>query len=210
VAEPETNPNALITVARAQQSPQLASLTESVLTTLIASASVAIQNYCNRNFVLPAEDYEEAYDGDGDCELLLRKFPISSITAVTIIEEDGTEVAINPTEFRIKAETGLIRFKPDSTATYTYFPHGFQNVRVEYKAGFEDVPEDVQQACVLLVCRLRQREKRDEEVVSESLGDYQASYSKQAVAGDAGPAGLPDSVRTLLARYRDIQIGMGT
>lgn len=189
----------LITVARAQAAEQLTSVASTRLTSLIASASAAIERHCNRRFV--SQSFTETHDGDGASELILEHFPLISLTSVTIIEDDGTEVAIAATEFRTKAGVGLIRFKPDSTAAYRWFPEGFQNVRIVQTAGFASVPEDVQEACVLLVAALYAGERKDAGVSSEKLGDYSVTLR------DLAAGTMPENVKSLLSSYRDLRAG---
>lgn len=56
----------------------------------------------------------------------------------------------------------------------------YQSVLVRYSAGYETIPFDVEQACLLIASRLYRNRQRDSSVASESLGGY--SYSTRTAA----------------------------
>lgn len=183
----------LVLLARAQQAPQLASVDADLLAHLIAAASTAIEQHCRRTFL--SQTFTEVYDGDGTQELLLDQFPVASLTTVTITDSDGTEYDIDVDQFRIREADGLIKFRPDADADFTSFPDDFQNVEIVYVAGYTDIPEDVQEACILTVAWMVAHDKLDQALASERLGDY--SWTAK---GDLA-ASLPTPVRALLAPY---------
>lgn len=81
------------------------------------------------------------------------------------------------------------------------FPYGMQNLRIRYRAGFETVPEDIQQAAGEVVAAMYRRSLQDGRIQSERLGEY--SYSLATAAMNDG---LPASARGILSRYRN-QVG---
>ena len=74
------------------------------------------------------------------------------------------------------------------------FPRGRGNVRVSYQAGFAAPPADLTQACIEMVS-LRYREKDRVGLVSKGLAGETTAYSLKD---------MPESVRTLLNRYRRV------
>lgn len=188
----------LISQAEAQESSVLDDASPGDLDKAIKAASARICKYCCREFV--QQEFVDTYDGDGGVEMDLDQFPVVSVSSVVIIESDGTEVSIDGTEFRVRADTGTIRYKPDSTADYTYFPTGFQNVKITYTAGFEDVPADVKRACLLLAEALYATSENDVSVKSEKLGVYSVTYN--SLWNSPLPAGVTD----LINPYRDKQV----
>jgi hypothetical protein len=87
-------------------------------------------------------------------------------------------------------------FGPQDLLPGLNVPRGLQNCRIQYVAGFNVVPGDVQQACALLVANMFAGQPGAVgELTAETLGDY--SYTKDLHYQ------LPHHVRTLLAPYRE-------
>lgn len=103
----------------------------------------------------------------------------------------------NPAEFFVHSlETSADRIDADAGFVFGRFPIGEGNIRVEYSAGFNTVPEAVQQACAMLVAEWYSEGKHDAARRFDGLGD--AQYSRFT------PSGLPDHVRRLLAAWRNL------
>lgn len=77
-------------------------------------------------------------------------------------------------------------------------PRGNQFARIQYSAGFNILPDDLQQACALLTATFFADPAAAGELESESLGDY--SYRKNT------DEILPKRVRRLLLPYRDHRV----
>lgn len=63
-----------------QHIPSATDSDEPVISTIITSASRAVQRYCGRDFVQTA--YDELYDGTGGRRLILRQYPLASVQSV--------------------------------------------------------------------------------------------------------------------------------
>ena len=187
----------LISVARAQESEQLAAVDAARLATLIDAASAAICRYTGRKFV--SEALTETYSGDGTTELILDHRPVISLTTITITDDNGTEYDIATAQFRIDYKLGILYFKPDADGDYTYWPVGILNIEIVYTAGYATVPEDVQEACALTVAALLASNSTDPTLQSERLGDYSFTRRQAAEA-------IPAEAKALLARYREVHI----
>ncbi len=190
---------ALVDVTRAQQAGSLASVASGTISVLASAATAAIERYCHREFASASRT--ETYDGDGTDELILRGFPVVSIDAVTITDDDGTEYDVDTDDLDFNANTGLLFFAPDAEGDWDYWPKGRQNIEVEYTAGFSGVPADVQEACVELMAVMYSQASRDPTLTSERLGDWQASYGTYL-----DQQGLPGNVVRLLAPYVDHRV----
>jgi uncharacterized phiE125 gp8 family phage protein len=188
----------LITVARARQVPQLAAVDATIVETLILAASKAIERYCNRLFV--SQSLIEVYDGNGETEIMLRHYPLITLTSVVILNDDESITTIAITEFRTDSATGHVWFKPNATAAYTYFPSGRGNITITYTSGFAIIPADVQQACAQWAAELYTSQKHESTLVSERIGDYQAQYAQLSAVE------LPAYIRALLSTYREFRI----
>ena len=190
---------ALITLARAQMVPSLASANAAYLTLLIDAASDMAERYCKRVFTSTTYT-DEVYDGDGTTLLQLDRFPVTTLTTVKVVESDETETSCAGTQFRIDGDIGEIKFKPEATSEYTHFPIGYQNVKVTYVAGYTDIPEAVQEAVAQICAWLYAEAAATPGVESWKLGDAAVKYKTPA----ADAALLPPLVRELLSTYRQV------
>jgi len=124
----------------------------------------------------------EYYDGSGDRELFLDKYPI---TAVSEINEDvdwawGTSTVITSASYRIADARSVVY---DSI-----FGTGRQSLKVSYTAGYAEVPEDIRQAMVEEVGR-KFKHRLDYDEASKTLDDGSVTYQ------DSGF--LPQTIKTL-------------
>jgi hypothetical protein len=158
---------------------------DALLTELIARASDGIVAHCGREFA--AADYEEYHDGDGSDSVLLNQRPVIEVLALS---DDGVEVAAD--DHVTYPELGVVRLKSG------VFGRGARSVYVSYRAGYETIPGDVEQAAIQWTAELYQgRGAADgREIKSERVGDYAVTYD-----GAENP-GVPAEVRAALEPYR--------
>ncbi len=83
---------------------------DTLISTLITSYSDAIEKYCRRRFV--SHFFDELYNGSGDRRLLLRQYPIQSVTSVrympvTVAKATNTNTALNQQARVQVTSTGL-------------------------------------------------------------------------------------------------------
>jgi hypothetical protein len=91
----------LITLTRAYQNIQSETQGgsyDTLISTLITAYSDAIEKYCRRRFL--THFYDELYNGSGDKRLLLRQYPIQSVTSVryvpvTVAKVTNSNTALN-------------------------------------------------------------------------------------------------------------------
>ncbi len=93
----------------------------------------------------------------------------------------------NVSEYRVDFETGRIHITADrfpgireDDARANRFPAGFFPVFVQYKAGFETVPDDLEQVGLEIAGDIFRERLQDRTLQQESLGDY--SYTQAAIA----------------------------
>jgi uncharacterized phiE125 gp8 family phage protein len=121
--------------------------TNDTLITQIADAvSARIESKTGRIFVTRTVTAEK-HDGNGTMQLMLRKFPVGTVSALTVTSTPGgTAVSYTSgTDFDLDTFAGRIQMRNDP------FFAGFQNVSVTYTAGFgaQDnaaLPQDVYEA----------------------------------------------------------------
>ena len=74
---------------------------------------------------------------------------------------------------------------------------GYRAVLIDYTAGYATVPDDIEQACLMVAASIYQGRKRDPNLNSESLGGY--SYSLRA------PGQATEEARTMLEGYKALR-----
>ncbi len=189
----------LVDEARARQLPQLADVDAVYLGSLITAASTWAERYCKRFFTSTAY-VSQAYDGNGTRVMFLDNFPLTTLTSIVVVEADGTEVTIVGTEFDSDGNTAEIKYKRNCSATYCYFPSGFQNIKANYTAGFATIPQDVQEAVCQIILHMYSDGSHDPAIASQRLGDFQEGYRP------IGFSSLDPIVKTLLNPYRRVHI----
>lgn len=152
---------------------------DATLLSLIAACSEAIENHCERKFGQQTFTNEE-YNGTGSKYILLRQFPIKSITSVSV---DG--VLIESNEYKVNKLNGtLIRVS-------SIWPKGDINVTVTYESGFLEIPAPVELACKHYVKSFFQSD----------VASFSTTFSEGFVfRADA----LPAQVKSLVAPYKKV------
>ena len=172
---------------------------DTILGTLIAAATTAIESYCRRRF--KSRTHTEYHDGADlgvkRTRIVLEHRPVVSVTSVhDDIDQPPTWPAsdlVDSDDYVTRDDEGIIELYPDLT-----FRDGKRNVRVIYTAGYTAIPEDVGQAANMLVAAWFHRGRNGADgLASESIGTYQY----QAAQG-----GLSEPVKALLAPYREVAV----
>ncbi|GLR26515.1 phage head-tail connector protein [Limnobacter litoralis] len=156
---------------------------DQLITRMITEHSQAIQNYVNRQ--LTSQDYAETLDGYGGFTLLLRNYPITAISSLSV---NGRT---------IPAAAGYsdpgYRFRNYEVVLNGYrFDRGLMNVEIAYTAGFETVPSDLAGACIKWVASSYRERERLGQASKQLNGAETVSY----IVKD-----MPDSVKTVLKQY---------
>lgn len=124
--------------------------------------------YCNRRFI--ATDYTSAlYTGNDRKNLLLRQWPINSVTTIVI---DGT--TIFPSGSSALADLGFyIDSDISGNLIYCYNWNSWMpnNIEITYNAGYSEIPFDLQLAVIGLIS-IRWKQKGTEGFKSEKLKNY--------------------------------------
>jgi hypothetical protein len=148
----------LTTVERVRSYLKLGDLDDDDFIALQVSISSAwMKSECARDFL--AADYTHTFDADGSYGIRLRQFPVVSVTSVKlngeVIPERATETdagwVLNGDRVEL---VGGFRFSPYNYSWgygFRNYGPGFQsqNVEIVYRAGYETLPADLEQAVIL-------------------------------------------------------------
>jgi uncharacterized phiE125 gp8 family phage protein len=176
----------ITTLANAKQWLAISSDTDDdLLTRLIHAASGFIETYLSRR--LCSRTYAEIRDGTGGRVINFREYPV---TAVSWVAVNGVSLPLAP-----DTVTPGYRFTRTQIILQGHrFTQGWGNVSLNYTAGFETIPFDVEQACIELVS-WRYNERQHIGQSGKSLEGANVTYSVQD---------LPPDVKTVLDRYRRV------
>jgi len=158
------------------------------LTSLLATASVALENYCGRPIaqrtVTEILDPEEVVS-----VLVLSRFPVISLTSVAF-----DDVAQTPADFRLSRGSGTLR-RVDGQ------PFTAEKLTIVYEAGYAAIPPPVAEACSRYAASLYNSKAQRLAVAAEAVPDL-ASVTYGSTGGvSRNGVVLPFDVAGLLAAY---------
>jgi hypothetical protein len=173
-----------------------------VLARYIAAGSTAIANYCNRVFAVetvqdqfyPRRDPPMRIATGGVDPIQLTRWPLVSISSLT---ENGRSLTENADYI---ANCDLAQLTRYDVNNYP-IPWDEWQIVVQYKAGYESIPADLEDACINYVKFRHFSRTRDPGVKEENVqGVYSAQYLWGT--GPGGPGDLPAQVADAVERYR--------
>ncbi len=213
--------NALTTLERAKSflgiAPEDTSSDEALYFS-INTVSALIEKYCNR--VFKRSLFNESIQGRGGMKLILRNYPIESVSFVTINDEE-----IDLQSIRVMSDEGML-YRPSGGFSArvrggTFMHPGpdelYHNIYVEYTAGYvlpkdatddnpRTLPFDIELACL----RMMAVAKRDREVNEgvdlvlkrETIGDWTGEYEKANKGTDAKLNYMDADIMNILSLHR--------
>lgn len=129
--------------------PDIETRDDDTLDSLINQASRLAETVTRRK--LKSRDLTVVVDAPRSCVLVLPEYPVNSVSALYVDSSRTWDSGALVTDYVLDADGGVL-----------YRDHGWgsarRSVRVEYNAGFETVPEDLQEAVVELVVWLAPRQ----------------------------------------------------
>ena len=162
---------------------------------LADAATALIERYCDRVFA--EQGYEERLPGNGTAVLRLSAFPVISVASVKVNGEDEEEYTLDAVRGWLYTKEGVWR---DSFTmariielTPVFRANPTPNIVVEYRAGYAEIPVDLQRAALMLAQTIHKQQHVNGALSSESIGDW--SYSVDT-------RGVMASVEPFLASYR--------
>lgn len=155
---------------------------DAILTALKASVEQWVKTYCRDPFLVA--ERTEYHDGNGEAELRLRHYPITSLTSVHVDASRAFAAAAAVTSDVISSALndaqGVIELYGK------VFGVGQKNVKVVYKAGLSAIPADLAHAVKVICAReFLLQDKRLTGQVSQSVGDKTVSLNLEEIPRNA-------------------------
>ena len=152
---------------------------------LLTAVSVGMQKWLTR--YIPTNTYTMIVDGKGQHRMATTDYPLQAVSSVTV---NGFTIPAAPTP----TTHGWV-ISNNAIALRGYeFSRGYSNVEINYTAGYDTTPPDLEQACLEL-CGLRWREKGRIGEVSKNIGGEVITYMVKD---------FPPSVLTVMSQYRRV------
>lgn len=180
---------AIITVAELKVYLWITDSAQDALLALFVSwANDYIESYCWRSFA--SSTLTELYDWKAQQDLVLKNFPITSITSIsynTWTLQTPIRTLFDVTTRRANLQTGVVSF-------YWYVPRGFQNIQVVYIAWYATVPWDLKMAAFKLAW-WQYNTRNSDWVTSESVWWDSVSFNT---------AWVPWEILSTLSKYLNV------
>ena len=136
---------------------------------LINSVSSRFESHCDRNFVSRA--YTEYLDGKGSSVIYPKQYPITDVESIH--SDSGwkwlVKDLINSDNYRIVDENSIV-LKSGMT-----FSDAVQNIKLVYTAGYNEIPYDLEGACINEVLRMLMKFE-EIGVIEKRSNDYLVKY----------------------------------
>lgn len=150
----------LVSVEQAKQYLGISSSDQdALLEAMIEQVSAEVERRCGRPFTRRSFVETHLLRARADAYVVLRQRPVLAITRVT---DDATGAAIDPGDVVVDAEAGIV-----------HLPQRVRQVTVEYDAGYDVTPPDVQGAVLAIVAAVWQDRTRSASQLA--IGDYRAA-----------------------------------
>lgn len=162
---------------------------DTILTAMLAEAETIVRRRCGRNLSNGFESAArtEYYDGTASESFTVREWPITSITSIAYVGDDGTESTVTSSAYRADTVGGNVymlgaargRFyggypasaQPGFGVQPRWEP-GFQNIKIVYTGGYSTIPKDLEYAVYRLMDVAFASRGSPGNISSESLGAY--------------------------------------
>jgi len=171
------------------------------LTAQIDAVSLAIDNYCDRTFA--RQSYRDQYRyvcnwlGLGE-PLVTRQWPIApDIDGVPVVAVTEDGAALDVSLWEVEVESGSV-YRLDSTATVMVSSWTGSLILVDYDAGYDEIPADVQNAALEWLGARWYALGRDPTLRTEAIPDV---ITHTYYSDTTAPA-MPSGVREWLAPYK--------
>lgn len=163
---------------------------------IIDSVQSIVETYVGWEIFRGIKDYSEYHHGGGNKKVVLRRWPVVSITNLWDDLERlwGDDTKIRTDDYAVDTISGIIELDGD-----LIFATGNLNVRVDYKAGYDKLPFEIMQVRREETARVYHRAKQGGDgISSERQGPYSVNYEDMA---------LSKRSMLILGNYRSRELG---
>ena len=160
---------------------------DAMIQRLITAASEFIEQWLSRDIVVTTYT-NERYHGRGAPMLMLKNWPIVSVSAITVTAQDGTLLSTYAATDCWFDDRSVYLLNGNT------FAKGYGNVQVTYQAGYSTIPYGLSQACIELVA-MRYKERDRIGQVSKNLAGEVVTFSQKD---------MPADVLTYLTQIRNV------
>ncbi len=172
---------------------------DNLLSRLIMAVSYDFLSEIARLDFTPAQDYTEVREGDGGDLMVLRHWPLNSVSSVTITVPNASPATTEIPESTDDVMVGYwIDMDLDPERRWELYLDGYvftdlATVTVSYNAGYATVPQDAQQAAIEWVSyRYKTR---------QWIGQT-SKHMAQGETVQTPESEIPPSVKRVIERYR--------
>ena len=162
-----------------------------IIENLATEISAVVKSYCDRE-IEETIYTDEILDGRGTPELILKNYPVISITSFVYLYSDDTETEVDTDDYRLDKNRGILRHRSSS------WSEGRMNFQITYIAGYAaaSIPGDIKLACKIWAKTIFDKARKDLFAASSSeFGDNVIQVERSKV---------PLEVEQLLQPYRRI------
>lgn len=128
---------------------------DAYITSLIGVASTAVSERLERSLGVTTWDYR--IDSNDICwgfDIRLPNPPLIEVVSVKYFDADNAEQTYAPANYRAFGIGGQGGIRLTGGASWPSLRYGPEAVTIRYKAGYDDVPEPIRQAVLLLIGQL--------------------------------------------------------
>lgn len=171
--------------------PGLASVANATLDAYIDAASIAVENYCHREFA--SKTVSERHPYSFSPNVILKRTPVTAVSNVTlyarsqptanignVTNDYPSNMTANSTGavlgYVVKPNSGLMTVGPYSYRVSSEQIQAQYFYEVNYTGGYVNIPTPVKLAVAKVVDSMATQWGEDGSIVSEKIGDY--SYTK--------------------------------
>lgn len=165
---------------------------DTILGLIRTAADAFVRRFCDREFT--QETYTQYYDGNGKDSLLLRHYPIISITSIHLDPDRvfGADTQISASDIILSDENKELGYV--ELLGGEVFSAGKKNVKIVYVAGYATVPGDLKLATLGVGAReFMLQDKALNGQTNQNVGDRSINLS---------PEDLPRNVWMVLEAYK--------
>lgn len=162
---------------------------DEMLSVLITNVSDFIKVYCGTSFIDYYNVNKTEYSNGGESSIFVTEFPIKEVSAIGYSSDYG-QTYTDFTDFYVDRQNDCINSKSG------IFPYSANGYRIDYTAGYPDVPKALKLACLDLI----KYYKNSDNSVKSTRNVGSNTTQVEFITG----AKLPSSIRIVLDQYRVI------